>query len=295
MSNLILINILLILLVIDCVRIEYRGDSQTIIIQFSEFDDYNPFYFEYDYGYDYLNREIVDCFANKLVFTNGSVSFSPKYTGSCKTYDPELIRIQLDQRDYFGFINIGFATIPNPSLGLFTRNEDTILGNFPIQPISENSPLNVTSTNSDDEFYFSFADFFLGEGVLLLHFSTFVRLSSLNISLLTLRSSSRIMQSPSRILTGGDILNSAPNDVTIDVAIRLTDEDRVFMEENDICTNDDNCYVHFEPGFVHSFNQYQLRTYGTGHGTRNVFQTPKCKHCESYALCLMCIVANYQK
>ena len=281
MSNFILINILLVLSVIDCVRIEYRADRQTIIVQFSEFDIDNPFYYEYDYGYEFLNRVIVDCFANKLVFTNGSVLFSPKYTGYCQASQPEWIAIELDRRDYFRFINnYGIATNTNLTLGLFTNNKATV-GNFPLQPIPENSPLNVTSIISDRYFYFDlyFADFFRGEGVLLLHFSTFVRLSSLNISLLTLGSTRRIMQSSSHVLTGGDILTSAPTDIAIDVAIRLTNEDRVFMEENDICTNDVNCYVHYESELVRSINQYQLSTtYFSWSSTRSVFQVPKCKH-----------------
>ena len=91
-------------------------------INFQSLED-NPFDYDYYYYYEVnRGREDVDCFADKLVFTDGINTFSPIYSGYCSSYSTQQVIVQLDSRDYLSFIQLGFATASDgvyPALSIY--------------------------------------------------------------------------------------------------------------------------------------------------------------------------------
>ena len=228
-----------------------------------------------------------DCFANKLVFTDGFTTFIPQYAGICNSFrvDP-VIRVSLDTRDYYQYIMAGFATYPYPDLLMYTI-EDSISGDFQIQPIAENEAINVTE-NNDPFGYIGFRDITLdvANGILLIHFNTFIQLPSLNLSWIQLGASFNRLPENSFNLTGGRVLTMA-DQLSPDVVIQLSDGDRTQLENKGICSTPQNCMIFYSIDLAVAFDGRPLSpTYGW-HITRLL--TPvQCKYYHMELLKILC-------
>ena len=241
------------------VQIRYDGDVQSFTVNFV---DTPPV------------RVIYNCFTDKLVFTDGNTTFTPRYPGRC-SYAGGTILVSLNVRDYHRFIQAGLATRPYPNLSVYT-NDKASEGEFPLQPILPESPLVATYIIRSPSRFSSAVSYtapqlFREEGVLLFHFNTFVLLSSLDLSeqvWLGRRESrinyygvTEINSNYSVSLKGAEILTTASDDLAISIALRLTSEQRLLMRERGICTghsSDCKLLVGAKPDFVKSFSGFNV-------------------------------------
>lgn len=254
--------------VIDNITIKLFDHAEQIdlVVDFSVFDD-NPFYFFGDFfNYGFPTRlETIGCLANKLEFTDGITTFTPKHPGYCHTYtyDPTQIVFNFDNRDLLHFILAGFASKPYPNLTMHTNNRSSE-GNFPaIAPIPKDDPIIVSYAESMlfARFYRDREnEYFMSEGIMLVHFPTFIRLSSLNLSqaLVGTRGGSLTLNN-SRTLADSEILTQDFNDLAITVALRLNSEVKIFFEKNGICTDKTNCALFYNEQFARLYNGYPVR------------------------------------
>ena len=228
----------------------------TIFVDFEELD-YNPFLYNYDnYGNDL--RPDIDCFGNKLVFTDGTTTVSPEHPGFCSSYSDTSIVLRLDTRDLYVFVLAGFVvSMPIfPTVMVYT-NDKAHEGNFPLQSIAANAPINFTYVETYQEpLYISEISFDTEDGILLLHFTAFVRVSTFNLTDLRLATTSYDLNvNNSHYLTGGDILSvSETDDLAIDFAIQLLDSDRLELQRKGICVDYNDCNFHWPESFVESFS-----------------------------------------
>ena len=248
--------------VIDSIDIRYSTDDQSLYINFQSLED-NPFDYDYYYYYEVnRGREDVDCFADKLVFTDGINTFSPIYSGYCSSYSSQQVIVQLDSRDYLSFIQLGFATASDgiyPALSIYT-NSKALEGNFTIEPITAENPINATYTVSSDNIGYDDIEYFVEDGILVFHFNTFIRFSSLNISVLEMSSALTRNENNTRRLTVSEtiILTEPVDDLAITIAIRIGASDKAFLEDKYICTNRTNCVISWTPDLATSFNGHSV-------------------------------------
>ena len=251
--------------VISSIRIRERNDGERIWVTFSNLTD-NPFIEDYS-GYYYYSQNFMpanqDCFANKLVFTNGTTTFTPQHTGWCSSTSSSLITLFFDVQDSYQFVLSGFASFPFTDLLVYT-NEKALTGNFPIQPIAQNEAISVTSDAETGPVGFLNPTLDIPNGVLLLQFTTFVQLSSLNLQWVQLGRSYTRTPENSFNLTGGTILTTAEQ-LSVDIPIQLTSEDRAKLENMSICTLPQECIIFTSSGLAQAFdgrsvsNRYGLR------------------------------------
>ena len=209
-----------------------------------------------------MDDEDVDCFAEKLVFTDGVTTFTPQYHGYCYSYSLNMIGLELDPRDYLAFIQIGFADTRDEPPALFVYTTDTASEyGYPLEAISTDSPINCTYFISNYAFGWDDMEYFVEEGILLFHFSTFINVSSLNLTVLELspiyqyqgRSSNNTLN-----VTTGKLLTQPVDGLAINVAIRLSASDRMFLKDNSICTNITNCIVYWSESLAMSYHGYPI-------------------------------------
>ena len=237
---------------------------------FSDLED-NPFY---DYYYFFqidesrVNNEDVQCFAEKLVFTDGVTTFTPQYHGYCYSYSINFVMLELDARDFLAFIQIGFADAQDGPTALFVYTIDTASEyGFPFEEITADSPLNCTYYISNNAFGLDDIIYFVEEGILLFHFQTFINASSLNLSVLELSSTYYNQRTSNNTLnvTNGELLTQPANGLVIYAAVRLTTTDRMLLQDNDICINRTNCIIYWSQDFAISYHGYPIQdnTFGT--------------------------------
>ena len=249
--------------VISNVTVDSDGDHiNSIVVNFVSLED-NPF----DYDYDQLGRRIlslrdtVDCFAHKLVFSNGSTTFNPQYPGICTSYSysgsDSRVFVRFDNQDYLDFILAGFATPPYPDLVVYTT-EDSREGEFPITMISEDNPLVVMYDDYEEQNVgFDNITYNAISNVLLINFRTFIRLSTLNIVKIMFSTENFEDISPANSfnLTGGTVLTRADS-LAIDVAIAITSDDLQQLHAKNICVSNDNrdCRMYSGTDLAVSYN-----------------------------------------
>ena len=205
-----------------------------------------------------------ECFAEKLVFTDGVTTFTPQYHGYCYSYVTNLVGVELDSRDFLAFIQIGFADTHDqaPTLFMYTTDTASEYG-FLIEAISADNALNCTYYIDNYGFEHNGVKF-VEEDILLFHFSTFINVSTLNLTAIefsnTRFSYFSFEQTPQNTysLTGGEVLTQPVDGLAINVAIRLTVTDRLFLEDNDICTSRTNCRIHWSKNLVMSYHGYSI-------------------------------------
>ena len=233
----------------------------------------------------------MDCFADKLVFTDGVSTFSPIYNGYCYSYSSQQVIVELDPRDFLSFIQLGFATAPDgvyPALNIST-NSKALEGDFTIEPITAEDPINATYFVSNYNIGYDDIEYFVEDGILVFHFSTFIQFSSLNISVFEISSEYLSLRNEenTRGITESEatILTEPIYDLAITIAILLGASDRAFFEDNYICTNRTNCIMYWTPDLATSFNGHSIYDNHYGNGIYRVWPVNQGK-------CLLCKYHN---
>ena len=212
----------------------------------------------------------MQCFAEKLVFTDGVTTFTSQYHGHCYSYSSSQVILELDPRDFLVFIRIGFTNPQDepPALYMYTIDTASEYG-YLLETITADNPLNCTYYISNSAFGLKDIDYFAKEGILVFHFSAFVNVSSFNFTVLQLSSVYYYsgIQSPNNTLslTGGELLTQPVDGLVNNAVIRLPATDRMFLKNKTICTNRTNCIVSWSQNFALSYNGYPIyaNTYGT--------------------------------
>ena len=261
---------------ITSIRIRERNEEARIWVTFSNLND-NPFIEDYTEYYYYSQNFMPanqDCFANKLVFTNGTTTFTPQHTGWCSSVSSTLIKVFFDTQDSYRFVLAGFADLPFTDLLVYT-NENALTGNFPIQPIAQNEAISVTSDAETGLVGFFRPTLNIPNGVLLLQFTSFVQLSSLNLQWVQLGRSYTRTPENSFNLTGGTILTTA-DQLSVDVPVQLTSGDRAKLENLNICVQSQECLIFTSSGLAQSFDGRPVsNTYGLQ--IFNILRAVQCK------------------
>ncbi len=226
----------------------------------------NPF-FNYYEAFDSMAS--VRCFLNEVVFknTNTNETFQAEYPGRCNAYDMNVINIMMNPRDYLRMITDEFinATSTKPvRLEMYTV--DTLAAPFNLRIESNDTVecdliLNTYSYVGVNDF-----DYWINEGIILVHFSVLVDVDTVNISMLSLsssRSDGIRNENNTLVLTSAEILNDSPG-LALTVGIRMTSSDRALLASRGICTAGDvdfiqDCFIALEEGFAASHFREESR------------------------------------
>ncbi len=221
----------------------------------------NPFlsYGEYYYE-DFDSMADVPCFLNELVFknTNTNETFQAEYPGRCNAYETNLINIVMNHRDYLRMIMDEFinATSTMPvRVEMYTV--DTLGDPFNLRIESNDTVECTVFLNTYSYVGVNDLDYWIDEGIILIHLNALVDVDTVNISMLSLSSSrSDGNENNTLILTSAEILNESPG-LALTVGIRMTSSDRALLASRGICTAGGvdsilDCFVSLEEGFAAS-------------------------------------------
>ena len=246
------------LLLIGSVSVErvdfyYDYGGVNIYIYFNNLME-NPFYND-----DYYPMFDVPCILNQLIFrsTHTNEVFQAEYTGTCNSYRANIIQITMNPRDFLRlFENEFIDTTSTTSLEMYTADMLGAPFNLQIQPdeavefvlrLSLSSYVGISAA----------PDYWTDEGILLIHFTAFIDVATVNASKLSLsRPSSYYQRDPNNTvnITGGEVLNQSPG-LTLSVAIKLTSNDHDLLASKRICTGSSiyDCYLNTESGFATAY------------------------------------------
>ena len=217
-------------------------------------------YGEYYYMYEAFDMADVPCFLNELVFknTNTNETFQAEYPGRCTAYETNLINIVMNHRDYQRMIMDEFinATSTTPvRLEMYTA--DTLGTPFNLRIESNDTVECTVFLNTYSYVGVNDFDYWIDEGIILIHLNVLVDVDTVNISMLSLSSSrSDGNENNTLILTSAEILNESPG-LALTVGIRMTSSDRALLASRGICTAGGvdsilDCFVSLEEGFAAS-------------------------------------------
>ena len=237
-----------------------------MVIMFSDLDG-NPFYYYFQSDESGIYDEDVQCFAEKLVFTDGVTTITPQYHGHCYSNSPSRIILELDPRDFLVYIQIWFGNAQDrpPALYMYTIETASEYG-YPLETISADNSLDCITIISHSSVGVKNIEYFVEEGILVFHFSTFVNASSFNFTVLQLSSVYSNSRSPNNTLslTGGELLTQPVDGLVNNAAIRIAAIDRMFLKDKTICTNRTNCFIYWSWDLALSYNGHSIQTTDSG-------------------------------
>ncbi len=250
---------------VDRVGFSYTYTGISINIYFNNLME-NPFY-DYDYDYDYyyyynyrsFNRVYdVPCILSQFAFRNTHTNeiFQAEYAGTCNSYTPNHIQITMNHRDFLRMVvNKFIDTNSTTPLGLEMYTADMLGAPFNLQIEPDDAiEFNVTLNLYSSYIGIRYLDYWTDEGILLIHFTAFIDVATVNASKLSFfRNYNRDANNTVNI-TGGKILNQSPG-FTSSVAIRLTSSDQDLLDSKGICTGGFiyDCYLSIELGFATAY------------------------------------------
>ena len=228
-----------------------------------------------DYSYEnvyififILDNQLFDrdapCFLNQLVFRNTDTNeiFQSEYLGSCNYFDGFVIRITMNPRDHLKLILDEFIdTNSTTPLGLEMYTADMLGAPFHLQIEPDDAVKCNVTLNLYSDVRISDIDYWIDEGILLIHFYTFIDVATVNASKLSsLSRSSYYPRDTNKTvnINGGEILNQSPG-LTSSVAIKLTSSDHNLLASKGICTSTGSrrfiydCYLGIESGFAAAY------------------------------------------
>ena len=244
---------------VDRVEFYYRYSGVNIHIYFKELMENPYFYNSFD------RTSAVLCILDQFVFRNTDTNeiFQAEYAGTCTSYRANSIRINMNPRDYLRLVSDEFldTTLETIPLEMYTADMLGAPFNLRIEPddaIELDLRWNLIPFIRSFEF-----DFWIDEGILLIHFTTFIDVATVNASKLSLSLSPFYNRDANNTctvnITGGEILNQSPG-LTSSVAIKLTSDDRDLLVSKGICTGGNlsrtfiyNCYLDIESGFATAY------------------------------------------
>ncbi len=247
---------------VDRVGFSYTYSGVNIHIYFNNLME-NPFYDDdYDDYYYYYYRSFnlvldVPCILSQFAFRNTHTNeiFQAEYLGTCNSYSANRIQITMNHRDFLRMVvNEFIDTNSTTPLGLEMYTAD-MLGapfNLQIQP-DDAIEFNVT-LNLNTYIGIRYLDYWTDEGILLIHFTAFIDVATVNASKLSFSRNYNRDANNTVNITGGKILNQSPG-LTSSMAIRLTSSDQDLLDSKGICTGGFiyDCYLSIELGFATAY------------------------------------------
>ncbi len=233
----------------------------------------NPFLSYGDYYYETFDTMAeVPCFMNQLVFKNANTNetFQAEYLGRCQTYSRDLIQIRMNPRDYLRMITDEFINATSTTLvPMEMYTVDTLAAplDIQIQPndtFSCNFNRNKFSYTSINEI-----DYWIDNGIILIHFNAIMDISSVDLSLEVSLSSVRQSQDGNNtvVLTGVEVLNESPG-LAQSVAIRISASDRALLVSRGLCIvgsgtepRIQDCYLNIPEGFLTSHFEEEITSF----------------------------------
>ena len=218
----------------------------------------NPFEFFY-YLHLFNTRQAlfdVPCFLNQLVFRNTDTNetFQAEYAGTCSGSGTNHVQITMNPRDYFKlvvdeFINTTSTTTP---LEMYTADMFVVPFNLRIEP---DDPIEFdVGKNLYSYAWIADVDYWTDEGILLIHFSTFIEFATVDVSKLSLSADANNTVN----ITSGETLNQSSS-LAGSVGIKLTLSDIALLASKGICTGGNKsliqaCYLGVQSGFVATYH-----------------------------------------
>ncbi len=261
---------------VNRVDFNYYNNRVDISINFNNLME-NPFYDRDRDYYQSLGRVFdVPCILNQFVFRNTHTNeiFQAEYPGFCRSYGTNSVQILMNPRDYLRlvvneFINRNSTTVP---LEMYTKDMIGAPFNLRIEP---DDPIECDARLYfySEERIINEIDYWTDEGILLIHFNTFIEVATVNVSKLSLSRNYYQDANNSVNITSGEILNQSPG-LTSSVAIRLTLTDLALVGSKGICTEGlgGSCRLVAESGFAAAY--YGRETFSINNYVNNFRSAP---------------------
>ncbi len=258
---------------VDNVLINYSYENVYIFIFFGN---------SFDKDFYQLFNHDTPCFLNQLVFrkTNTNEIFQTEYMGSCKYFDGFVIRITMNPRDHLKLILDEFIdTNSTTPLGLEMYTADMLGAPFNLRIEPENAIECDVRLSLSSYVGIIDTDYWIDEGILLIHIYSFIDVATVNPSKLSLSRNNYRDASNTVNIMGGEILNRSPG-LTSSVAIRLTASDQDLLTSKGICTGGNksfnyDCYLSIKSGFAAAY--FGAEVYPTrykGYTVNNIQRAP---------------------
>ena len=232
---------------------------------------------------NYQSFADIQCFLNKIVFRNTHTNeiFQAEYAGRCTSYDSIAIQIKMNPRDYLRMVVSEFIdTNSTTPLGLEMYTADMLGAPFNLQIEPDEAIECDLRTNLMFNVRITDPDYWTDERILLIHFTTFIDVATVNASKLSLSLNHNQDANNTVNITGGEILNQSPG-LTLSVAIRLTFSDQALLASKGICMWNDGfnlpCYVGIESGFAAGYFGVEVSP-TTGNSVYNFWRAPTGNH-----------------
>ncbi len=212
---------------------------------------YGPYYW-----FDCMSD--VPCFLNELVFknTNTNETFQAEYPGSCQASKNSIINIRINPRDYLRMVSDEFinATSTTP-IRIEVYTADTLGYPFNLRIEPNDTIESSVSLNTYSYVGVNNLDYWIDEGIFMIHFNALIDVDTIDTSTLSLSSSRYDEYGNNTVnITGAEVLNEGPG-LASSVGIRITSSDRALLASKGICVSggvDDiqDCFISLEEGFA---------------------------------------------
>ncbi len=264
---------------VDRVTFSYTYNDIHVKIYFNNLME-NPFL---NYG-AYQSFSDVPCILNQLVFRNTHTKeiFQAEYMGRCTSYDSIAIQISMNLRDFLTLIVKKFIdTNSTTPLGLEMYTADMLGAPFNLR-IEPDNPIECdVRLNLRFNVRFTDPDYLIDEGILLIHFNTFIDVATVNTSKLLSLSRDYHRDANNTVnITSGEVLNQSPG-LTKTVAIRLTSSDQDLLASKGLCIGNDGfnlpCYVGIESGYAAAYFGVEISP-TTGNSVYYFWRNPTGDH-----------------
>ncbi len=217
--------------------------------------------------YDFPEREHPSdepCFLNKLVLRTKDTNetFQAEYPGFCTSfYYNNYVQIKMDPRDYLR-LNLGDFINTTSTMPLEMYTADMLGDPFDlrIEPYDAIECDVILRLYRDYFDYHYKIDYWMDEGILMIHVNTLIDVATVNASKLSL---SRNYYNPDANnivnITGGEVLNQSPG-LTSSVAIKLTSSDQDLLASKGLCRYNLVCFMTIKSGFAATHYGLKVRS-----------------------------------
>ena len=216
--------------------------------------------------------------------TNPSMTFTPRYPGSCDVISDTETVYTMDNRDYRDYIDDNFASnSASQNVYLYTTEEESFAPPITLEPITSSNALIVRNydylTGSDVNPDLTTFDVYLtsSEMLLFLHFDTIISTTTFQQNFIMLTDG---RSSGTRVgLSGASLNNDGSHVKTTCLSVRQ--EDRLLLGRQGICTSSSNCFLYIpQDAYVRSHTSLSISIaiqQNAARQSRYFWTPPQCK------------------
>ena len=216
--------------------------------------------------------------------TNPSMTFTPRYPGSCDVISDTETIYTMDNRDYRDYIDENFASnSASQNVYLYTTEEESFAPPITLEPITSSNALNVRNyaffTDSDVNPDLTTFDVYLtsSEILLFVHFDAIISTSTFQTDFIMLTDG---RSSGTRYGLSGASLNNDGSHVKT-ACVRVRPEDRLVLGSQEICTSSNNCFLYIpQDAYVRSHTSLSISNaipQNAARQSRYFWIPPQCK------------------